>query len=227
MHLLAIDTTTRRASVALLQDDEVRGEIRLLEDGGHSPTVLPAVEMLLNAAGRRPVDVDAYAVAVGPGSFTGVRVGISTVQGLALGSGRPVVGLSSLEGLAARLQGSAPILGPVMDAYRDQVYAAVYDADLKPRREPASLAPDAWLADLPTGAAVLGDGATRYRDLIRERRPDVIVSDRSLFLAATLGRLARARLARGEGIEAAVLRPLYLRAPDIGRPRPLTAPPAR
>src|SRR5688572_11244741 len=100
MHLLAIDTTTRWGSVALLRDGEVRGEVRFVEDGGgHSRTVLPAVELLLRAAGLAPPDVEAYAVALGPGSFTGVRVGISTVQGLVLGSGRPALGLSSLEGL--------------------------------------------------------------------------------------------------------------------------------
>ena len=228
MFLLAIDTTTSRGSVALLQDEEVRGEVRFVEEGGHSRTLFPAVETVLRLAARPPADVDAYAVAVGPGSFTGVRIGISTVQGLALGSGRPVLGITSLEALAARLIGTSEALVAVMDAYRDQVFVAAYDPELRPTRAPEAVAPDGpWLDELPPRPALLGDGARRYRDAMHARRPDAVFPERSLFLAGTLGRLAAPRLARGEGIDAAALRPSYLRSPDIRLPKPHSAGPGR
>ena len=224
MHLLAIDTTTRDGSVALLKDGELRGEVRVVEDGGgHSRTILPAVDGLLRLHGLTPGQLDAFAVALGPGSFTGVRVGISTIQGLALGSGRPALGLTSLEALAAKMSGASHTRVAMVDAYRDQVYAAVFDAEGRTLREPEAIAPDAWLKDLHAGAAFAGSGATRYRDLIRSVQPDAVFPGCSSFLAAALGRLAAPRLARGEGGEAALLRPVYLRAPDARLPSPPAA----
>ena len=223
MNLLAVDTTSRYSSVALLTDGELRGEIRLVETGAPSRRLFPAIESLLNLAGVRAMDVDAYAAAVGPGSFTGVRVGISTVQGLALGSGRPVLGLTSLEALAGCMRGAADTLVAMVDAYREQVYVAVYDGDLRERAAPMAVTPQAWMAEAPASAAFLGDGALKYRETIRSLRPDAVFPDKSLFLAATVGRLAFPRLARGEGGDASTLRPVYLRAPDI-RPSPEAAP---
>ena len=225
MNLLAVDTTSRYGSVALLTGGELRGEVRLVESGAHSRTLFPAIELLLRVAGLAPGDVDAYAAAVGPGSFTGVRIGVSTVQGLALASGRPVLGLTSLEALAGRMQGAAGALVAMVDAYRDQVYVAVYDgADLRERVAPVAVTPEAWLADAPAGAAFLGDGALKYREQIRALRPDAVFPDKSLFLASTIARLAAPRLARGEGHEAAALRPVYLRAPDIRPAAPAASP---
>jgi tRNA threonylcarbamoyladenosine biosynthesis protein TsaB len=216
MFLLAIDTTTRWASVAVLRDGAVAGELRLFAEAGQfSCWLFPAIESLLRSLGAAPLDVEGYAVAVGPGSFTGVRVGVSTVQGLALASGRPCLGVTTLEALAGKMRGAAPVLVPLMDAYRDQVFAAEYDGDLRQRQAPEAFAPAALLDQVPPGAALLGDGVGRYLELIRERRPDVLLPERSLFLAASVGRLAAPRLAAGEGVDAASLRPFYLRTPDI------------
>lgn len=219
MHLLALDTTSRHGSVALLSDGELRGELRLVDAGGYSRTLLPAIESLLRLGDLGPGDVDAYAAVVGPGSFTGVRVGISTVQGLALGSGRPVLGITSLEALAGRMRGAADVLIPMVDAYREQVYVSVYDGELREMEAPAAVVPEDWIARTPAGAAFLGDGAVKYRETIRRVRPDAVLPDKSLFLAATIARLAMPRLARGEGGDASSLRPVYLRAPDV-RPSP-------
>jgi tRNA threonylcarbamoyladenosine biosynthesis protein TsaB len=226
MNLLALDTTSRYGSVALLTEGELRGEIRLVEAGAHSVTLFPAIETLLRLAGVGPAAVDAYAVVVGPGSFTGVRIGISTVQGLALASGRPVLGVNTLEALAARMHGAAPALVPMVDAHRDQVYVAVYDGERREHGAPMAVVPETWIAEAPAGAAFLGDGALKHRETIRAQRPDAVFPDKSLFLAATVGRLALPRLLRGEGGEASTLRPLYLRAPDI-RPSPQAAAPPR
>ena len=220
MRVLAVDTTTERGSVAVTEDDCVRGEVRLASSEGHSPRLLPAVDFLLHSLGLRPGDVEAFAVTTGPGSFTGLRVGLSTVQGLALGAGRPCLGMSALDVLAARIAGTAPASVALMDAYRGEVYGAVYDAEGSMVGRASVERPEVLIARTPAVAAFVGDGAQRHRELIVSLRPGALFPPRSLFLAGTLGRLAAPRLNRGEGVAPAALRPLYLREPDIRRPAP-------
>jgi tRNA threonylcarbamoyladenosine biosynthesis protein TsaB len=202
------------------EDDSVCGEVRLASPEGHSRRLLPAVDFLLQSLGLRPGDIDAFAVTTGPGSFTGLRVGLSTVQGLALGAGRPCLGLSALDVLAARVAGAAPALVALMDAYRGEVYGGVYDAEGRPSAPASVERPEALVARMPEAAAFVGDGAQRHRELIASLRPRAVFPVRSLFLAGTLGRLAAPRLQRGEGVAPAALRPLYLREPAIRKPAP-------
>ena len=215
MKVLAVDTTSERESVALAEGGVLRAEVRLRTAAGHSRMVLPAIAFALEATGWVAADVDGYAVTVGPGSFTGLRVGLSTVQGLALASGRPCLGVSTLDVLAAGIEGEAPTLVAMVDAGRgDQVFAAVYDARACVRDGPWAEAPEEVAERLQGPAAFVGDGAERYRARIVARRPDALFPRRGLFLAGTLARLAEPRLAAGEGIPPGALRPLYLRAAD-------------
>lgn len=218
--MLAVDTTTERGSVALAEDASVRGEVRLACPDGHSRRLLPAIEFLLGSLGLGPRDVEGFAVTTGPGSFTGLRVGLSTVQGLALASGRPCLGMSALDVLAARVAGAAPATVAMMDAYRGEVYGAVYDGSGRPSGPPGVERPETLVARAPETAAFIGDGAERHRALIRSLRPRAIFPPRSLFLAGTLAVAAAPALARGEGVAPSELRPLYLREPDIRRSRP-------
>jgi tRNA threonylcarbamoyladenosine biosynthesis protein TsaB len=171
LRVLAIDTTTPRGSVALVDGGEVRGEVRLRTATGHSHSVMPAIAFLLESLGLDAAGLEGFAVTCGPGSFTGLRIGVSTVQGLALASGRPCLGLGTLDVLAARMCGSASTLVPIVDAYRDEVYAAIYDASARLLRGCRAESPAALLAEVPEGAAFFGDGADRYRDLILRLRP--------------------------------------------------------
>lgn len=220
MRVLAVDTTTERGSVALTESGSVRGEVRLLSPDGHSRRLLPAVEFLLGSLGLAPGDIEGYAVTTGPGSFTGLRVGLSTIQGLALGSSRPCLGMSALDVLAARIAGTAPTTVAVMDAHRGEVYGGIYDGEGRPAGPATVERPEALLVRVPDGAAFVGDGAQRYRGLILSLRPRSLFPSRGLFLAGTLGLLADPRLQRGEGVTPAALRALYLREPDIRRPAP-------
>ena len=220
MKLLAVDTTSERESVALADDLVVLAEARVRAHG-HSRQLLPAIEFVLRASGIDAMEIEGYAVTVGPGSFTGVRVGLSTVQGLALASGRPCLGVSTLDVLAAAIAGEAPTLVPMVDASRaGQVFAAVYGPDAHRREDPQSVAAEAIAGRVVGPLAVVGDGADRYRPEIVARRPDALFPRRSLYLAATLARLAAPRLAAGEGTSPGALRPLYLRAADIRRSGP-------
>jgi tRNA threonylcarbamoyladenosine biosynthesis protein TsaB len=215
MRVLAVDSTTERESVALVHDGEVRGEVRFARAAVPSRQLLPAIEFLLRIVGATPQDVDGDAVTLGPGSFTGLRVGISTVQGLALALSRPCLGVSTLDVLAARIAGAAPHIVALMDGGRGQVYARLYDGDARPLAEPCAEDPARYLPGLPPHAAFVGDAVATHRERIVGLCPQATFPERSLFLAGTLGRLAEPRLVAGEGIPAGALRPLYLRDAHI------------
>jgi tRNA threonylcarbamoyladenosine biosynthesis protein TsaB len=219
LRVIAVDTSSERASVALVEGGEARGEVRLATTLP-SVTVLPAVDLLLRSCGLTASDVDGYAVTVGPGSFTGVRVGLSTVQGLGLAAGRPCVGLSTLDVLAAGVAGEADSLVVLVDAFREEVFVGRYDRDARPVAAPTRARPDSALAGLPPGTVVTGDGAWRYESLLRQMLPQARLVRGDPYLAARLGRLAEAALERGEGVPAASLRPLYLRDADVRPSRP-------
>jgi tRNA threonylcarbamoyladenosine biosynthesis protein TsaB len=142
-------------------------------------------------------------------------VGLSTIQGFALASGRPCLGVSALDILAARIQGAAPHLVAMMDAFRGEVYAALYDGLGHLLGDRRAIAPGAFLAEVPAASAFLGDGVVRYRGEILRAQPDAILPMRSLYLAGTLARLAAPRLAAGEGAGPETLRPIYLRGADV------------
>ncbi len=215
-----MDTTTPRGSVAVVEGGELLGEVRLLCADSHSRRVLPAIAFLLEGLGLAPHDLAAYAVTIGPGSFTGLRVGLSTVQGLALAGGRPCLGVPALDVLAALIAGCAEWLVAMMDAYRDEVFAGVYDREVRLVGSRCLAPPQLVLEGLPGPAAFVGDGADRYRGRIAELNQGAVFPPRELFLAGTLGRLAAPRLAAGEGVSPDALRPLYLREADIRKPAP-------
>jgi len=219
LRVLAVDTTTERGSVAVVSGGEVLGEVRLRSGMGHSKRLMPAVAFLLDGLGLSASDIEGYAVTAGPGSFTGLRVGLSCVQGLALASGRPCLGLCTLDVLAARIVGAAPTVVAAMDAYRGEVYACVFGPDGRRRGDPVTAVPGQAFAGLPPGTAFIGDGAQRYREEIRAAVQDARFPARTAFLAGTLGLLAEPVLAAGGGVAPAGLRPLYLRGTGATTPR--------
>lgn len=127
MYILSLDSTAIAATVALC-DDEKLLSLTTVENGNtHSQTLLPMVEQTLARFELRPTDIELYACSAGPGSFTGVRIGASTVKGLAFGTIIPCIGVSTLEALAQNLIGFDGILCPVMNARRNQVYNALFE----------------------------------------------------------------------------------------------------
>jgi tRNA threonylcarbamoyladenosine biosynthesis protein TsaB len=195
--ILAFDTATPVASVALVRDGEV-----LAEGDSRAVRVLADTHELAVRVGLAPEDLEALAVGIGPGSFTGVRIGLGAARGLALGLDLPVAGVSTLAALAA----GAPGAVPVIDAQRGEVFTLLGDT-------PAVLAPP----DLPleTGAVCVGDGAVRYRSVLSALGANVPpeADDRHRVRARF-----HALLARDFGPIDDV-RPLYLRAPDADRAR--------
>jgi tRNA threonylcarbamoyladenosine biosynthesis protein TsaB len=189
---LAFDTATGVATSALLDGDEVLGE-----RWSRAQTLLEDVDALLRQAGAHPADLQRLAVGIGPGSFTGVRIGLAAARGLALSLGVEGAGVSTLAALAA----GAPGAVPVIDAKRREVFTLVGG-------EPAVLRPEELQVD---GAVCVGDGAVRYRALIVERGGTVPLDDDERHLPRARFHAALA----GEPGDIEAIEPLYLRVPDV------------
>lgn len=127
MYILALDSTATAATVALCDDERLLSCTTVQNGNTHSETLLPMVEETLRRFSLRPSEVGLFACSSGPGSFTGVRIGVSTIKGLAFGTGIPCIGVSTLEALAYNLVGFDGLLCPVMNARRNQVYNALFD----------------------------------------------------------------------------------------------------
>lgn len=219
MRLLALDTTTPNGSVALFEDEEVRAETRKVSES-HSRWLVSALPDLVATAGWSMRDLDAYAVAAGPGSFTGLRVGLSTVQGLALAASRPCLGVTSLEAHAYLARRSADTLVALVDAFRGEVFYERYDAEGRATGHRGVGRLERALEGLAGPVAFVGDGALRYRTEILARYPQAVLLETEPFLAVPVGRLALPRFRAGQGIAPGALRPVYLREADIRKPAP-------
>ena len=126
MKLLALDTSSITATVALLDDDKLIGEYTLNHKKNHSQKLMPMIEELLNSCSTKPKEIDVFAVSLGPGSFTGLRIGIATMAAMAQALDKEVVGVSTLEALAYNLFNIKGLICPIIDAQRDLVYTALY-----------------------------------------------------------------------------------------------------
>ena len=191
MLILAFDTATEIATSALVADGEVLGERT-----SRAVTLLEDVDALLRQGGAHPADLDALAVGIGPGSFTGVRVGLATARGLALALDLPVAGVSTLDALAA----GAPGATPVIDARRREVFVF--------QGEPRVLAPAEL--QLAPGTLCVGNGAVRYRAVLEQAGAEIPpdADERHMPRARFHAQLAR-DFGPAEAVE-----PLYLRLPD-------------
>jgi tRNA threonylcarbamoyladenosine biosynthesis protein TsaB len=173
MLTLAVECATNTVGLALLDEGDVHAELYLRLGRHHAEVLLPALDKLFLLSGFKPENVDLLACSIGPGSFTGLRIGVSTVKGLALATGKPVVGVSTLEALALNAAPSSRLICPMLDARKNQVYACLYR--IGPEGLPKAEGPEKltdvtqFLQDLDQEEVVfLGDGALRYEKLIRE-----------------------------------------------------------
>ena len=235
MLVVALDTTGRAGSVAIVQDGLVVASQVGDPSRTHAERLPGDIVRVLEGAGLSLSDADVFAVAIGPGSFTGLRIGIATIQGLAFACSKPVVGVSTLEALATAvyLDLAVPRDAPVavwIDAQRQEVFSAVFvcahGADdgqvpgLGVLDAPAVAAPDVtlarwrhepWFHDL----RLVGDGTETYRHLLAgvPVPPDRILEP-TPSLAPAIGRIAAVRAARGETVLPHAIKPLYVRRPD-------------
>ena len=225
MIILAIDSTAVSGSVALCRDEELLCEFTLNIGNTHSETLLPMVESALKMCGMSVSDVDLFACDEGPGSFTGVRIGAATLKGLAFNSGKPCIGVSTLEALAQNLVGFEGIACPVMNARRGQVYNALFEINNK---ETKRLCEDRALAiteleeelkKLDAPIYLTGDGYSITLDGFKELRCKVTPEPLRYQSGYSVALCALKKYNEGTRTTDSELTATYLRLPQAERER--------
>ena len=223
MLILAFESSARAASVALVEDGRLISQYSQCSGLTHSRTLLPMAEDMLKNAELTLDKVDLFAVAHGPGSFTGIRIGVSTVKGLAWAADKPCVGVSTLEAMAWHGLAAGGLVCPVMDARRSQVYNALFKVENgKPVRlcedRPIALSQLAEeLRDLNAPAFLIGDGAELAEKYLREQGLACTVAPENLRWQSAWG-VAMSAMDKTPGNADALL-PVYLRLSQAERER--------
>ncbi|MDD8020490.1 MAG: tRNA (adenosine(37)-N6)-threonylcarbamoyltransferase complex dimerization subunit type 1 TsaB [Acidobacteriota bacterium] len=222
MLVLSLDTTTSYGSVALVSEKKLIAEINYLSPSTHSRQVFEALELVLKISGKSLNELDGLAIASGPGSFTGIRIGLSLAKALALASGLPVAAVSSLQALAMKLiLPGVRMISPLIDARKGQVFACVYQVENSRLKEilPAGVyEPEQFLAMIPGGQPVyfIGTGADAYLPLIKNKLgQQAVMEERSYYLAAEIGRLGESILSQGKGLKPGQIEPVYYRPSQV------------
>ncbi len=215
MIVLAVDTSTSSGSVALLDNDSILGELILGSGTAHSRRLLAGMDYLMKEAALEIEEVELFAISTGPGSFTGLRVGISTIKGLAWAMNKPVVGVSSLMALAMNIPFSGLTICPILDARRGEIYAAQYrwKGSVLNAVDEAKAIPPELLYDRMTAKEVvfLGDAIRSYGHLIKENIKGAILAPNHLWSirSSNIARLALGRC--GKEYTALEIVPAYKR----------------
>ncbi len=226
LKVLAIDTASIVATAAIMDEHKLIGECILNHDKTHSQKMMPMIQQLFESTALTPKEIDVFAAANGPGSFTGLRIGVATIKGFAHALNKPVVGISTLDGLAYNLAFCQHIICPIMDARRQQVYNALYRCDnhtlrmLTPYR---ALSIEALVEELiQTDEKVIftGDGVPVFDAYLKEKlqakcnfAPTAIRMQR----ASSIGALAMQKALAGEVDDYMTFAPFYLRKSQAER----------
>ncbi len=227
MLILALDTSGRAISVALLEDEKPLAELRLAVDRHHSETLLTAVNQLFCLSGKEVGQLKLLSCTIGPGSFTGLRIAVSTVKGFAFALNIPIAGISTLEALACnQLLGGMPVC-PMLDARNNQVYCGLYA--FSSGGSPEVIISDRLIdiseimAEIAAPTIFIGEGALRYQGLLEETLPGKVrfpASNNNWVMAAAVGLLGFRRYQEGKVCNAGSIKPIYIRPQSPARTEP-------
>ncbi len=226
MTLLMLDTSGPVCGVAVVKDHTLIYENTLVNKKTHSQKIMPMVDFALSMLDMTIQDVDVFGAVAGPGSFTGVRIGVATAKGLAMPGQKPCISVNALEALAMNIPEFDGIICPILDARAKQVYGAAYlpEKGLPCVVEPEAIALDNYLEivrKFERRAVFLGDGAVPYREWILQEMGSsaVIAPAEHIYLRpGCAAMLADRRMTEGETpVDCGMLLPLYLRAPQAER----------
>lgn len=222
MKILGIDTSTPIGSVALIDGDNLVAEHTLNIVQAHSSRLMPAIDTVLKWSDITAADLDGCAVGIGPGSFTGIRIGVATIKSLCYALDKPIVGVSTLETVAYNLRSTNGIICPLLDARRSEVYSAIFEGGIEWQRlsEDLCLSLDAFLDCLDTHTSpghtinFVGDGLLTYGDAVRETLGKRVHFADAIFnvpRGATIAHLGAQRLHKGDIDDYWTLVPNYVR----------------
>jgi tRNA threonylcarbamoyladenosine biosynthesis protein TsaB len=218
MKVLGIDTSTPCGSVGLIDGDQVTAEYFLNVPVTHSERLLGAIELVLREGRCAAAELHGWAISLGPGSFTGLRIGVSTIKGLAFATQKPIAGVSSLDVLASQISPTPYLICPIIDARKREVYTAFYrygDGTLPQRQSDyEAIAPEDLVKRIKERTIFVGDGAKAYGNHLRGCLPTLAAFPSEPFHVphgTVVARLGLERLRRGEYLDLALFAPLYIR----------------
>ena len=219
--LLAIDTSTRYAGVALAENGRVVSSRSWWSAINHTAELMPATSQLLGVASVAVNDLEGIVVALGPGGFSALRVGMSVAKGLALASGKPLVGIGTLDAEAQPYWQSGLPVCALLDAGRNEVSSAHFDTDGQRTREDLICLPEELIPTLAGTNLFCGEAVPARASLIREQlgQRAVVVDHSPAARLWALAELGRKRLEAGVTDDVGTLQPYYLRMPTIGGPK--------
>jgi len=220
MKLLMIDTSSIVATAAVLKDSQLMCETIVNYKKKHSEKMMPAIDHMLKDAGLTIQEMDAFGIVIGPGSFTGIRIGLATVKGLAQALNKPVVAVNALEGLAYNLPYTEGLIYPILDAQRNEGYTAGFtfkNGQMHTVMQAAVLPIEEMITQLKATKAdaiyLLGDGVDRFYDSLQAAGLPVkrVKAHLTMNRASSSGQLAMERLLAGKTTDFYQVEPLYLR----------------
>jgi tRNA threonylcarbamoyladenosine biosynthesis protein TsaB len=220
MRILAVDTATTSCSVAIVDNTSLLSEFTLAKEETHSKHLMDMIKAALRISGLNFSDLDGFAVTRGPGSFTGLRIGISTIKGLVVASEKPVVGVSSLEALAFQVSYSRDLICPILDARRGEVYFSRYrflNGHLKKQTKERVAPPDQAVEDLNESCLFVGNGALLYKEMILEKMGELASFApliKNTIRASTMAYLSMAKFENNDTDDIEKILPYYIRKSD-------------
>lgn len=216
MKVLGIETSTPAGSIALIDEEEIISEYTYQGKLEHSTWLIPAIDTVLKDAGLSVREIEGIAVSSGPGSFTGLRIGVSTAKGLAYGLNIPLVGISTLDSLALNLLYTEKIICPILDARKNEIYTAFYQGQ-PPQRltDYLLISPQRLIEMISQPTIFLGQGLKLYQEQLKEalKNREVYFAPLSLWLlrASNLAILGLKELKAGNQVDIYSFTPFYLR----------------
>lgn len=217
--LLCVDNSTMYGSVAIISGDGCLSEHTLISRITHSKRLLSSIATILQECELGWDDLDGLAICLGPGSFTGLRIGLTTIKGICMATGLPLIGISSLEALASQLPHCTMNICPILDARKQEVYGAIYQTStgtLKTLMEPVVIPMEELATAINEPTIFIGDGVPVYTEQIQQLGENGILGSPQLIFprAAAVGTLALSQFAAGHFLDPASASPIYIRPSD-------------
>ena len=218
MKVLALETATLAGSIAIADDAEgLIGEVKVNVGIAHSERLMPSIEWLLKASGISIKEIDAFGVSIGPGSFTGLRIGLSTAKGFAFAADRPIVPVRTIDAFARTMPFCRHMICPMLDARKNEVYAGLYrweDNLCKEILPQTAIDPADLLKKINEPVVFMGEGSKIYKDIIAE-----VIETNAVFAplskmspsASTVAEIAIEKIRQGVTTDPVSLTPLYIR----------------
>ena len=216
MKILGVDTSTPIGSVGLIDGERFIAEHTLSIVKAHSSRLMPAIDQILKWGDLTVHHLDACAVGIGPGSFTGIRIGVGTIKSLCYAVKKPIVGVSTLEAIAYNLRYTDRLICPILDARKDEVYGAVFRGgeNLLRKSEDLCVPIETLLSQIDDDAIFVGDGLRRYAPVVRKQFGDDVPFADPIFnvpRGASIARIGYAQLLSGQSDDYFSLMPNYVR----------------